>query len=63
MLAKKDPIEQNRRKLRPIWTHNQNWDLFEKTWQKLGQKRFNVHFFILHSKWNVYVIKHLNWEY
>jgi len=31
MLTKKDPIEQNKQKLGPIWTQNQNHDLFDKT--------------------------------
>jgi len=40
MLAKKDPIKQNWRKLRPIWTQYQNYDLFDKTSRKLGLKRY-----------------------
>jgi len=40
VLANKDPIEQNWRKLRPIWTQNQNYDLFDKTWQILRPKRY-----------------------
>jgi len=40
MLAKKDPIKQNWQKLGPIWTQHQNQDLFDKTWPKLGPKRY-----------------------
>jgi len=40
VLAKKYPIKQNWRKLGPIWIQNQNYDFFEKTWRKLGQKRY-----------------------
>jgi len=34
MLAKKEPIVQNWRKFGPIWTQNQNYDLF---WKKLDE--------------------------
>jgi len=40
--------------LGPIWTQNQNYDLFEKTWWKLGPKRyFNLLFIcydVVHMK-------------
>jgi len=35
VLAKNDLIEQNWRKLGPIWTQKQNYDLLDKTWRKL----------------------------
>ena len=38
MLAKKDPIEQNWRKLGPIWTQNQKYDLFNKTYENWDKK-------------------------
>jgi len=38
-VSKKGPIEQNWRKLGPIWTQNQNYNLFEKTWWKLEKKK------------------------
>ena len=38
--SKKDQIEQNWRKLEPIWAQKQNYNWFDKTWRKLGQKRY-----------------------
>jgi len=33
-------------------------------WNQINNNRVKKDkFFILHSKWNIYVIKHLNWEY
>ena len=47
-VSKEDPIEPNWRKLEPICTENQNYALFDKTWQKLGPKRyFNLFLYFL----------------
>jgi len=44
-VSKKDQIEQNWWKFGPIWAQGQNYDWFDKTWRKLGQKKyFNLSF-------------------
>ena len=40
VLAKKDLIEQNRRKIGLIWPQDQNYDLFDTSWRKLEPKKY-----------------------
>jgi len=54
VLAKKNAIQQNWRKLGPIWIQNQNYDLFDKTWRKLGLKKY------FNLKWSIKVLLDIN---